>query len=102
MTELIPILAHPQSTAPHDHDVAAVGAELRAFAATCSSRAASRVATPANTVIVQPGGQTYKSISAAIAATTADQEVQASLFVGPGTYNEQVILKPYLHIIGSG
>jgi hypothetical protein len=57
----------------------------------------------ANTVRVDPGGATFPTISAALAAITdASQSKQYLLTAGPGTYNEQVTLKPYVYLHGSG
>ncbi len=78
---------------------------LAAYAKRCAARAASLqppLPTAANTVVVQPGGKTYTSISAGVGDTIANEQVQAVLYGGPGTYNERVILKPYMHIQGSG
>lgn len=78
---------------------------LAAYARACAELAKALkppLATPANTIVVQPGGKTYTSISAAIADTIANEQLQAMLYVGPGTYNERVILKPFMHIQGSG
>lgn len=82
-----------------------VKTSLAAYAKKCAALAAALqppLPTPANTVVVQPGGKSYTSISAAIGNTIANEQVQAMLYVGPGTYNERVILKPYMHIQGSG
>jgi hypothetical protein len=56
-----------------------------------------------NTVQVDPGGATFSTIGAALASITdASQEKEYLLTVGPGFYNEQVILKPYVYIHGAG
>src|SRR5215204_3426982 len=63
--------------------------------------AASQLTT--NTVQVTPGGATFPTISAALASITdAGLRKQYLLTAGPGTYNEQVILKPYVYLHGSG
>lgn len=102
MDQFIPFSAKPQC--PVGAQASAEGVELEAYARSCEAIVAAQAATapPPNTVIVQPGGQSYTSISAAIAATQPNPQVQPVLFVGPGTYNEQVVLKSYLHIQGSG
>jgi hypothetical protein len=57
----------------------------------------------ANTIHVDPGGATFPTISAALAAITdASRSKQYLLTAGPGTYNEQVTLKPYVYLHGSG
>src|SRR5688500_9782433 len=57
----------------------------------------------ANTVKVNPGGQTFPTIGAALASITdASIRKQYLITAGPGTYNEQVILKPYVYLHGSG
>lgn len=56
-----------------------------------------------NTVQVSPGGETFPTIGAALASITdASIRKQYLLTAGPGTYNEQVILKPYVYLHGSG
>lgn len=57
----------------------------------------------ANTVKVSPGGATFPTIGAALASITdASMRKQYLITAGPGTYNEQVILKPYVYLHGSG
>jgi hypothetical protein len=64
---------------------------------------ASATATAANSVVVDPGGATFATIGEAIASITdASQEKQYLLYIGPGTYNEKVILKPWVFLQGSG
>src|SRR5437868_7869046 len=56
-----------------------------------------------NSVQVDPGGTTFPTIGAALASITdASQKKQYLLTVGPGTYNEQVTLKPWCYLHGSG
>jgi len=56
-----------------------------------------------NSVQVDPGGATFPTIGAALASITdASQKKQYLLTVGPGTYNEQVTLKPWCYLHGSG
>jgi|SRR5438105_606741 len=60
-------------------------------------------APPANSVHVDPGGATFPTIGAALASLTdASQEKEYLLSIGPGTYNEQVTLKPWVYLQGSG
>jgi len=56
-----------------------------------------------NSVQVDPGGATFPTIGAALASITdASQEKEYLLTVGPGTYDEQVTLKPWCYLHGSG
>lgn len=56
-----------------------------------------------NTVQVSPGGKTFTTIGAALdSITDASLKKQYLITAGPGTYNEQVILKPYVYLHGSG
>src|ERR671934_1698414 len=56
-----------------------------------------------NTVSVDPGGATFPTICAALASITdASQKKQYLLSVGPGTYNEKVVLKPWCFVQGAG
>ena len=56
-----------------------------------------------NIVKVQPGGATFPTITAALASIT-DNKLQKQYipYVGPGTYNEKVSMKPYVSIQGAG
>lgn len=68
-----------------------------------TSPAASASAATTNSVVVDPGGATFQTIGEAIASITdASQEKQYLLYIGPGTYNEKVILKPWVFLQGSG
>jgi pectin methylesterase-like acyl-CoA thioesterase len=59
-------------------------------------------ALPANTVQVWPGGTTFTTIQAAIDSITgAGPQVQYQVAVGPGTYNENVVMKDYVYVIGT-
>lgn len=56
-----------------------------------------------NTVQVYPGGSTFNSIRAAMdSITDASATRQYTVMTGPGTYNENVEIKPYVHLIGAG
>lgn len=58
---------------------------------------------PANTVQVWPGGATFSSIQAAIdSINNAGPQLQFQVAVGSGTYKENVTMKDYVYIIGSG
>ncbi len=55
----------------------------------------------ANKVIVQPGGKTFTTIQTAIdSITDASEKLWYSVLCSPGTYNERVILKPWVFVIG--
>jgi hypothetical protein len=55
-----------------------------------------------NSVQVDPGGATFPTIGAALAAITdASQQKQYLLTVSPGTFNETVTLKPWCYLHGS-
>lgn len=57
----------------------------------------------ANTVTVSPGGQTFPTIGAALASITdARLQKQYVVQIGPGTYNEVVVCKPYVYLQGAG
>lgn len=57
----------------------------------------------ANTVTVTPGNATFPTISAALASITdASLKKQYLVVAGPGTYKEQVVLKPYVYLRGAG
>jgi hypothetical protein len=58
---------------------------------------------PNNIVKIDPGGQTFSTISAAIASINdAGPQNVYLIMAGPGTYNEQVTLKPYIKLQGAG
>jgi pectin methylesterase-like acyl-CoA thioesterase len=60
-------------------------------------------ALPANTVQVWPGGATFSTIQAAInSVSNASPQLQYQVAVGSGTYNENVVMKDYVYIIGAG
>jgi hypothetical protein len=57
----------------------------------------------ANTVKVNPTGATFPTIGAALdSITDAGLRKQYLITAGPGTYNEKVVLKPYVYLHGSG
>jgi len=54
-----------------------------------------------NAVVVTPGGGVFKTIMAAInSITDAGAQKEYVVTAGPGTYTEQVILKPWIHLAG--
>lgn len=60
-------------------------------------------ASATNIVEVSPGGATFQTISAAIdSIKDANLKKQYQVVAGPGTYNEQVVLKPYVYLKGAG
>lgn len=100
---------NPQSPAtdapaasPEPDTSAATSSALAQFGAP-ETLAASAAQLAANTVEVDPGGATFTSIGAALASITDNsQQKQYLLYVGPGTYNERVTLKPYVYLHGAG
>lgn len=57
----------------------------------------------ANTVTVQPGGKTFTTITDAMnSITDAKLQKQYVVQIGPGTYNEVVVCKPYVFLAGAG
>ncbi|HUR80106.1 MAG TPA: hypothetical protein VM733_05040 [Thermoanaerobaculia bacterium] len=57
----------------------------------------------ANSVIVQPGGKTFTTITDALnSITDAALQKQYVVQIGPGTYNEVVTCKPYVFLTGAG
>lgn len=57
----------------------------------------------ANTVTVQPGGRTFSTITDAInSITDARLQKQYIVQIGPGTYNEVIVCKPYVFLSGAG
>jgi pectin methylesterase-like acyl-CoA thioesterase len=56
-----------------------------------------------NVLIVSPSGGNFTSIQAALNSITNNSSRNTFLiWVGPGTYNEQVTMKPYVDIEGAG
>ncbi len=61
------------------------------------------LALPPNTAQVWPGGAKFTTIQAAIDSITgASPQEQYQVAVGSGTYNENVVMKDYVYVIGSG
>lgn len=77
---------------------------LTAAATAESAAPAAAVSAPAaNSVVIDPGGATFATINEAIASITdASQQKQYLLTISPGTFNEKVILKPWVFLQGSG
>jgi hypothetical protein len=97
------------SAAPHDsarHDgtpesLAAFAAEVRATVAALRPSVLAESAAVANQVQVQPGGQTFSTISAALASITdASQKKQYVCYIGPGIYPETVACKSWVFLQG--
>lgn len=62
-----------------------------------------QVQAAANQVVIDPGGQTFSTIQAAIdSITDASHQKQYLLLVGPGIYNEKITLKEWVFIEGAG
>lgn len=82
-------------------------ADLHEFAGQSAKIAATTkplsMALAANTVKVWPGGTVFTTIQSAIdSITDATPQLQYQVSVGPGTYNENVVMKDYVYVIGSG
>lgn len=78
------------------------GQPLSQFGGTEQVRAAA-AQLAGNTVSVNPGGATFQTIAAALASITDNSlRKQYVINVGPGTFNEQVKLKPYVYLHGAG
>ncbi len=59
--------------------------------------------TGTNSVQVDPGGRTFPTIAAALASITDNRlQKQYLLTLSPGTFNEQVTMKPYVYLQGAG
>ena len=57
----------------------------------------------ANSVVVQPGGQSFSTIGAALASiTNASQQRQYVVSIGAGIYAEVVTCKPWVFLSGAG
>lgn len=81
--------------------------ELQSFSKQSASLVASAkqtaMALPPNTAQVWPGGATFSTIQAAINSITgASPQEQYQVAVGSGTYNENIVMKDYVYVIGSG
>ena len=56
-----------------------------------------------NTVQVWPGGAVFNTIQAAIESITgAGPQEQYQVAVGSGTFNENIVMKDYVYVIGAG
>lgn len=80
---------------------------LQAFvnqsASLASQTKAVALALAPNTAQVWPGGAVFNSIQAAIDSITgASAQEQYQVAVGTGTFNENVVMKDYVYVIGSG
>lgn len=86
--------SNPPAPAGHIGASAASTAQLSATAQAALAAA--------NTVTID-GGASFKTIGAALASITDNsKQKQYLLYVGPGTYNEKVKMKPYVSIQGAG
>lgn len=108
LQDLFAHLAPASPTASQAEETRQAAAGLAAFAASVRARIAaerphSLAAGAANQVEVQPGGKTFATIGAALASITdASLKKQYVLYIGPGTYNERVVCKPWVFLQGSG
>ncbi|MCX6317882.1 MAG: hypothetical protein NTW29_11365 [Bacteroidetes bacterium] len=87
--------------------MSAIITELMAFADSSATTVAHfkqiALALPANTAQVWPGGATFNSIQAAINSITgASPQEQYQVAVGSGTFKENIVMKDYVYVIGSG
>jgi len=58
---------------------------------------------PDHTVQVIPGEALFKTIQEAIESIQdASEKLQYQVLIGPGTYNERVKTKEYIHVVGAG
>jgi pectin methylesterase-like acyl-CoA thioesterase len=90
-----PLVAVPEVAAK---EVPAFVAEVRAALA-----AAPAVTLAANSVQVTPGGKTFTTITDALnSIIDAKKSKQYLVQVGPGTYDEVIVCKPWVFIAGSG
>ncbi len=56
-----------------------------------------------NKVLVTPGNREYTSIQAAIdSITDAGAQKRYMVYIGPGTYNESVVMKEWVYLQGAG
>ncbi|HEX7830129.1 MAG TPA: pectinesterase family protein, partial [Thermoanaerobaculia bacterium] len=79
-------------------EIPAFVADVRSVIAAAPARAAE-----ANSVVVMPGNATFSTIGDALnSITDASQQKQYLVQVGPGTYTETVICKPWVFIQGAG
>ncbi len=95
-----------KASGPLSADAAVAAQEVPSFVSLVNAAvaAAPREALDvANTVTVQPGGKTFSTIKAAM-DSIADAKLQKQYVVqiGPGTYNEVVVCKPYVFMTGAG
>ncbi len=77
--------------------------ELAQFSALVRAKIAEHapLSVAAGTVVVQPGGATFTTISAALASITdASQKKQYVVYIGAGTYNEVVVCKSWVFLQG--
>lgn len=87
--------------------MSATHSELRSFgeqsAATIAKIRPAALALSPNTAQVWPGGAIFNSIQAAINSITgASPQEQYQVAVGSGTFNENIVMKDYVYVIGSG
>jgi hypothetical protein len=96
----IPVHAHTphHTTAPERFDESELTSFVERAGGLVKDAPANDVA---NSVVVTPGGGVFKTITDAInSISDAGAEKEYVISAGPGTYTEQVILKPWLHLTG--
>jgi len=58
---------------------------------------------PPGTIMVWPGGASFKTIQSAIdSIKDASEQLEYQVLIGAGTYNEQVTTKEYIYVVGAG
>jgi hypothetical protein len=94
-----------KASGPLTADAALASQEVASFVSLVQEAVAAAPQEPlqaANTVTVQPGGKTFSTITAALnSITDAKLQKQYMVQVGPGTYNEVVVCKPWVFISGA-
>jgi hypothetical protein len=91
---------------PLTADAAAASQEVPSFVSLVNAAVAAvpqEALQMANTVTVQPGGKTFTTVTDAMnSITDAKLQKQYVVQIGPGTYNEVVVCKPYVFLQGAG
>lgn len=95
------------ATGPLTANAAVAAEEIPSFVSTVNAAIAAApkesAETAANVVTVQPGGKTFSTITDALnSITDARLQKQYVVQIGPGTYNEVVVCKPWVFLTGAG
>jgi hypothetical protein len=106
MSELKVVGESTVPTGPHTLKPAATQAELATFVAGVRRTVSADkppTSAQANVVTVQPGGQTFSTITDALnSITNASKSRQYVVYIGPGTFKEVVTCKSWVFLSGSG